>query len=146
MSRKKVKLMKLEVQLQRVKIPDKEQSICSGDILAKSPQTSHKGKKPTFSCSYFPKALTRSGDLDRHLWTHTGEKPFRCSYCPKAFTTSVNLQSISGSTLEKSPSVAVVAQKHLKHQENLKHISGPTLEKSPSNVSGVHGGAAQVIT
>ena len=91
LSRKKVKLMNLEVRLQRVKISNKKQSIHSGDHLVKNPQTSHKGKT-TFSCNYCPKAFARSGDLNRHLRIHNGEKPFSCSYCPKAFAQLGNLK------------------------------------------------------
>ena len=119
LSRKKVKLMNLEVRLQRVRIPNKKQSICSGDHLVKNPQTSHKGKT-TFSCNYCPKAFARSGDLNRHLMTHTGEKHFSCSYCPKAFAQVGNLKIHLRVHTGESHSVAITARKQLEHQENLK--------------------------
>ena len=49
-------------------------------------------KHRRFECEYCGKAFSRSGSLQRHLCTHTGDKPFKCEYCGKAFIQSGYLQ------------------------------------------------------
>lgn len=44
----------------------------------------HSGQKP-FTCEFCNKRFARSYDLKDHLLTHTGDKPFVCSICDKSF-------------------------------------------------------------
>lgn len=51
---------------------------------------SHIGLKP-FECSYCHKRFTQGGNLTTHLRLHTGEKPFTCDVCNKSFSRKGNL-------------------------------------------------------
>ena len=54
------------------------------------PRASHKKMLP---CSFCGKCFDRPSLLNRHLRTHTGERPHVCDICEKGFSTSSSLNT-----------------------------------------------------
>ncbi|XP_045447459.1 zinc finger protein 569 [Melitaea cinxia] len=52
----------------------------------------HTGDKP-FVCMFCPRRFTQKHNLTIHLRMHTGEKPFQCDVCSKTFSAQGNLQT-----------------------------------------------------
>ncbi|KAF7260406.1 hypothetical protein EG68_01998 [Paragonimus skrjabini miyazakii] len=50
----------------------------------------HTGERP-YPCRFCPKAFPQKDHLRAHIRTHTGEKPYRCPQCLKAFAQLGNL-------------------------------------------------------
>lgn len=48
-------------------------------------------KKENLQCQFCFKEFSFFSHLQRHIRTHTGERPFVCSICSKAFTQQVDL-------------------------------------------------------
>lgn len=46
-----------------------------------------------FFCPLCPKGFRSKLDMERHVRTHTGEKPFKCPYCPHRSATKGNLKA-----------------------------------------------------
>ena len=44
-------------------------------------------------CSYCNHVSWRKGDLQRHIFRHTGERPFPCWLCSNAFTRKIHLKT-----------------------------------------------------
>lgn len=52
----------------------------------------HSGEKP-FACSYCTRRFAQKHNLSIHLRTHTGEKPYQCEICSKQFSALGNFQA-----------------------------------------------------
>ncbi|KAH6921488.1 hypothetical protein HPB50_001462 [Hyalomma asiaticum] len=50
----------------------------------------HTGERP-FRCHLCPAAFTQGSNLKFHIRTHTGERPFPCVHCDAAFSMRANL-------------------------------------------------------
>lgn len=46
-----------------------------------------------YHCTVCPKGFRSKLDVERHIRTHTGEKPFTCPYCPHRSATKGNLKA-----------------------------------------------------
>ncbi|XP_074698875.1 zinc finger protein 341 isoform X4 [Strix aluco] len=51
-----------------------------------------KPKSPKLKCTYCDKAFTKNFDLQQHIRSHTGEKPFQCIVCGRAFAQKSNVK------------------------------------------------------
>uniref|UniRef100_A0A8C7Z554 Zinc finger protein 341 n=1 Tax=Oryzias sinensis TaxID=183150 RepID=A0A8C7Z554_9TELE len=51
-----------------------------------------KGKGPKLKCSFCDKTFTKNFDLQQHIRSHTGEKPFQCIVCGRAFAQKSNVK------------------------------------------------------
>ncbi|XP_066970418.1 protein abrupt-like isoform X18 [Macrobrachium rosenbergii] len=54
--------------------------------------TTHTGEKP-FACPHCPYRSNSNDHLKRHAFTHTGEKPFACNFCSYRSTQKSNVKS-----------------------------------------------------
>uniref|UniRef100_A0ACB8F5X8 Uncharacterized protein n=1 Tax=Sphaerodactylus townsendi TaxID=933632 RepID=A0ACB8F5X8_9SAUR len=51
-----------------------------------------KPKSPKLKCTFCDKAFTKNFDLQQHIRSHTGEKPFQCIVCGRAFAQKSNVK------------------------------------------------------
>ncbi|XP_053308810.1 zinc finger protein 341 [Spea bombifrons] len=49
-------------------------------------------KSPKLKCTYCDKAFGKNFDLQQHIRSHTGEKPFQCIVCGRAFAQKSNVK------------------------------------------------------
>ena len=61
----------------------------------------HIGTKP-YQGNQCDRAFSQNGVLTKHLKTHTGDKPYQCSQCDKAFSKNFNLTTHLRNILERN--------------------------------------------
>lgn len=57
-----------------------------------APEAAGKPKAQKLKCSYCDKSFTKNFDLQQHIRSHTGEKPFQCIACGRAFAQKSNVK------------------------------------------------------
>ena len=65
-----------------------------GMLLLESVDTDTGGValKKRLKCQYCDKLFTKNFDLQQHVRSHTGEKPFQCIVCGRAFAQKSNVK------------------------------------------------------
>ncbi|KAK0144229.1 Zinc finger protein 341 [Merluccius polli] len=57
-----------------------------------APAEQLKGKGPKLKCNFCDKIFSKNFDLQQHIRSHTGEKPFQCIVCGRAFAQKSNVK------------------------------------------------------
>ncbi|XP_062843578.1 ras-responsive element-binding protein 1 [Trichomycterus rosablanca] len=91
-------LQQRQVEPEKEKPPASEEQ-SEGKADKQKVRTQSKGKKNAYSnsvqkmkCSYCPRVFPWSSSLQRHMLTHTGQKPFPCPQCDAFFSTKSNCE------------------------------------------------------
>ncbi|GFR58239.1 zinc finger protein [Elysia marginata] len=72
-----------------------------------------------FVCDQCPMSYHRKANLDRHMRTHTGEKPYACSHCPKRFSSNGMLRKHLLTHTQERPFQCEVCGKRCALRSNL---------------------------
>ncbi|KAJ8272869.1 hypothetical protein GJAV_G00094380 [Gymnothorax javanicus] len=101
----------------------------------KQPRLQAKGKKNAYSnslqkmtCPYCPRVFPWASSLQRHMLTHTGQKPFPCPQCDALFSTKSNCER---HLLRKHG----VANRTLRHNGSLAKAKVEESHQSPESTS-----------
>ncbi|XP_071767250.2 zinc finger protein 341 [Centroberyx gerrardi] len=75
---------------EKVIIPKRPRNSKKGPDGATAEQL--KGKGPKLKCNFCDKIFSKNFDLQQHIRSHTGEKPFQCIVCGRAFAQKSNVK------------------------------------------------------
>ncbi|XP_060471718.1 zinc finger protein 341 isoform X2 [Panthera onca] len=107
------------------------------------PEAAGKPKSQKLKCSYCDKSFTKNFDLQQHIRSHTGEKPFQCIACGRAFAQKSNVKKHmqthkvwppgrSGGTVSRnSVTVQVMALNPSRQEDEENTGLGQTLSGAP---------------
>uniref|UniRef100_A0A8D1JWT3 C2H2-type domain-containing protein n=1 Tax=Sus scrofa TaxID=9823 RepID=A0A8D1JWT3_PIG len=107
------------------------------------PEAAGKPKAQKLKCSYCDKSFTKNFDLQQHIRSHTGEKPFQCIACGRAFAQKSNVKKHmqthkvwppgrSGGTVSRnSVTVQVMALNPSRQEDEDSTGLGQTLSSAP---------------
>ncbi|KAB1262706.1 Zinc finger protein 341 [Camelus dromedarius] len=107
------------------------------------PEAAGKPKAQKLKCSYCDKSFTKNFDLQQHIRSHTGEKPFQCIACGRAFAQKSNVKKHmqthkvwppgrSGGTVSRnSVTVQVMALNPSRQEDEDSTGLGQTLSSTP---------------
>ncbi|OXA47582.1 zinc finger protein 665-like [Folsomia candida] len=86
----------------RCTVPFCEKTYLNKGDLASHLRTGHGENSVRFRCTLCGKEFKMRGGLDRHILTHTMEKPHNCSTCGRSFAHSGSMKCHEKTHLEKS--------------------------------------------
>lgn len=78
------------VEVMEVEIPSNAETISSPSSNEEACKRT--GNRAELFCHDCKKYFMRKNDLERHQWTHSGEKPFMCEQCSRTFARQSNLK------------------------------------------------------
>ncbi|KAJ8277019.1 hypothetical protein GJAV_G00070530 [Gymnothorax javanicus] len=123
-----------------------------GDRRQQQQQQQAKGKKNAYSnslqkmtCPFCPRVFPWASSLQRHMLTHTGQKPFPCPKCDAFFSTKSNCErhllrkhGVANRTLRRNGAIAKPKEADDGSREGAGNISEPELPAGevPTTASG----------
>ncbi|XP_017038482.1 zinc finger protein Paris-like [Drosophila kikkawai] len=98
-----------------------------------------KSAKTSHICSYCKRSFSQKCNLQAHIRTHTGERPFKCPHCEKSCAKKGNLQKHIATHKAERPyhcSVCLKTFKTAKYLQSKSHLdTHKTLKKRPYKCS-----------
>lgn len=80
-------------------------------------------ENPRYRCEICKKPFLRPSDIEKHMRTHTGEKPYACNVCSKSFAQLVALQQHERIHTGDKPYVCEICGKRFSQKANkTKHV------------------------
>ncbi|XP_063995568.1 zinc finger protein 436-like [Diachasmimorpha longicaudata] len=80
-------------------------------------------ENPRYRCKFCEKPFLRPSDMEKHMRTHTGEKPFICEICDKSFAQLVALKQHQRVHTGDKPYTCEICDKKFSQKANkMKHL------------------------